>query len=57
MIIEGNSALSVYRPFRAMKHNLAASFKDGRVVETVVTIWLITEDTNLYQWGIAKLVP
>jgi hypothetical protein len=51
-----NSPPSDLHPFTALKQNLRGHrFKDSREVDTIVTRWLITQNTGLYRQGIEKL--
>jgi hypothetical protein len=48
-LYQGNSPTNDYHLFTAPKQNLGASkFKDNGEVERVVSVWLITEDTERY---------
>jgi hypothetical protein len=54
----GNLSLSYNNLFPASKQYLGGNkFKDNRDVETVVTRWLKTWETELYGYGTEMLVP
>jgi hypothetical protein len=57
VITSGNQSSSEYLLFPELKQNLGGhNFKDNRELETAVTRWLVTEETDLYQQEIKKHV-
>jgi hypothetical protein len=56
-LYQWNSSPSDCHLFTALKQNLGGhKFKDDREVQTVVTRWLITQDTDWYRQWVEKLV-